>query len=400
MRNAEFIVKTLDLDPSFPPVPRGFLTFQEKDGTFSVCRASAETGRGSKDILVEKFPTRERALTGAIRRVRSAAIKGSCSIKSPPEENKAASELAGFAESHLTDTGLIDRRGSFFYSPSRSAKPGLFYLLGANPPASHHRGATIRDAAESFRRRDENLFWDENGGADLLQKRARFLLRELIKAQIARADDSDAVEEMAREVCAGDFVFAAADRDGDAPDNYEELAEKCWPIHYRVINDIVRPSFILIYGAQAYDYIRRWLRPMGREELLGVGGARCRAYRTCLEYGGVCVVGIPHLAAYPIDEPECAEVVEWIKKRLRWYWRAVGVFNRTIDLLPIPEWLSADFLVVRHKRYYQAHIIKSDGKPGIVAGRGKTAEEAVDSAAALVRKVNYQAREFEFFGTG
>jgi hypothetical protein len=216
----------------------------------------------------------------------------------------ALNEFIAAARTDLAD--ILSFGGRILYSSADTLRPGVLYLLGLNPGADPD-GLDYRNIGESLDLlplKTTNSYvhekWDERAepGDDKLQRRVRWLLESL---------DLETCT-----VCATNLIFARSD--GEAGCGYPRLADKCWPVHEKILG-IVQPQAILCFGNLPFDYIqKRGGRGSVSTYPSGHGDWQCRSVRAQVAGRWVNVVGVPHLSRYDI----CGKtgVVSWIKNEM------------------------------------------------------------------------------------
>jgi hypothetical protein len=143
------------------------------------------------------------------------------------------------------ESGKVFYSGRLAFSASRP-----LYLLGLNPggdPESR-RGYTIGTHSEAVLKGPANwsAFRDESWrgfppGEERLQKRVLHLLKGL-------ALDPGLVPS-------SNLVFLRSKRFDGIAEDFEVLAENCWPFHHHVIGAL-RPRVVLCFGVKAGQFVR------------------------------------------------------------------------------------------------------------------------------------------------
>lgn len=135
--------------------------------------------------------------------------------------------------------------GRILYSSVETLQEGKFYFLGINPGGKEGSSPCVKFDPHYT----ENAYLDEEWTNDIssyakgeapLQKRAQMLFPEL-------------GEENLRNICASNLIFQQTENIKKLPDIYG-IADKCFPIHQYIIEEIVKPKFIISMGKIVFDY--------------------------------------------------------------------------------------------------------------------------------------------------
>lgn len=138
---------------------------------------------------------------------------------------------------------LAKMSGGILYSSVEALKEGKFYFLGVNPGGTggalidFDTESTLNDYIDAAWQKNKNAFYDE--GKAPLQMRVQNLFKAL------------GVD--IRTVCASNLIFQQTQNIRQLSDIYS-LADQCFPIHQCIIDEIVKPKYILSMGKTVYDY--------------------------------------------------------------------------------------------------------------------------------------------------
>ena len=213
------------------------------------------------------------------------------------------------------DEDVLGLPGWILYSSYKTLVRGDYYFLGVNPAGSgEDRPKTVRDSLDSLIRlteeADKNQFLDISWYDDPketklrpLQERFKFLFETAL-----RVDD-------AHTICASNLIFPSSKKESSA--GGWPMAEKCWPVHEAIIQEIVQPRVIITHGNLPFDFISGKLggRPLGKPQLCGHANWTWRCSR--LEKTGQKLIGLPHMSIYAINSPDRAGIVEDIVKQIQ-----------------------------------------------------------------------------------
>ena len=217
----------------------------------------------------------------------------------------------GVAEQFIADAKVdlgdfVRQSGLVLYSSPKTLKPGDVYLLGLNPGLDRagSDGPDIEDHLDKLGSTDTNSYLDGEWlhgrrGLHIFQLRVVWLLGNL-------GFDP-------RDVCASNLIFRRSRGEGDC--GYPEAANRCWPVHRRILR-IVQPKLVICLGNLPFKYVisRAGHNGSPKEFAGGHGNWQCRAAHVQIEGRQTDVVRIPHLRRYNIIGK--TTVVEWIKKKL------------------------------------------------------------------------------------
>lgn len=168
--------------------------------------------------------------------------------------------IAAFAE--RIPAALGPRSGKAFYSGRRAfSAPARLYVLGLNPggdPESHSAETVeshTRDVLNS-RPDDWSAYRDESwkGAAPGTYGMAPRVLHLFACLDLRPG-----------EVPCSNLIFVRSSRERDIEDEFESLAQACWPFHEFVVEQL-QPRAILCFGGRAGNYVREKLNA---DELVG-----------------------------------------------------------------------------------------------------------------------------------
>jgi hypothetical protein len=160
------------------------------------------------------------------------------------EQNVAA--VVQKAELYLRQ--ILDQSGTILYSSCATLKPGKYYFLGLNPGGGDAGTKTIERALGNLGALTENAYLDEDWGSGArrygvgghpLQQNYQYLFSML-------GEELDSV-------CASNLIFRRSISEKGA--RYAELVDRCWQVHEAILK-IVRPSAIITFGRQPFDFIK------------------------------------------------------------------------------------------------------------------------------------------------
>jgi hypothetical protein len=213
----------------------------------------------------------------------------------------------------LLGKDVLRSSGFLFVSPAASLRPSPVYLLGHNPggdPAELREDTVGRSLDDLLGRQAHHKYRDEAwkvggrvrppGGAPL-QKRAWWLLEKLVP------------ELPTEQVPCSNLIFVRSRSVEQLPAGH---AERCWQVHQLLIEEVVRPRVILVFGnsrtRSPFQFLlERWGSEATAKEERPSGHGRycCRRFHTP---SGMGVVGLPHLSRYDITRHP--GVVDWIRE--------------------------------------------------------------------------------------
>ena len=213
----------------------------------------------------------------------------------------------------LKDTGLADLPGKLLYSGIGTLSPGKLYVLGWNPggdPIAENQSSADHLIALAGRPPDWNEYidgvWRPGGricapGDAPMQRRVRHLLTGLGLP--------------VRFVCASNIVFVRSRASADL-DDQTDLAERCWPIHKAILENVCPVGILSIGGNPVFDFIVNRGRLLSGPESFpsGHGNWDCHAGQVQLGNRTLRIVSVPHLARYAIDHHP--DVVQWVGSKL------------------------------------------------------------------------------------
>jgi hypothetical protein len=209
-------------------------------------------------------------------------------------------------------SGLLHQSGRILYSSIETVRPGDLYLLGINPGGDPDQldYESIAQSIAALPEKDTNSYLDEiwrvgtAPGAMPLQRRVAWLLSYLGYEP--------------RAVCASNLIFVRSRGSGQA--RYPALAYPCWKVHRRIIS-IVQPKVILVFGQEAYDFLRNRLPSNASNGCIDYdpipakwGNWRCTACSRTLVGRRRLIIGLPHLSWFSIDTRP--EVAGWVKRSI------------------------------------------------------------------------------------
>jgi hypothetical protein len=216
--------------------------------------------------------------------------------------------------SKLGQLGLASLPGKLLYSGISTLSPGELYVLGHNPggdPLVETTSVADDYASLAGRPRGWNEYLDaswrpggreQSPGGAIMQKRVCNLIA------------SFGLE--IRAVCASNLIFVRS-RDMETLEGQEQLAQRCWPIH-RFILENVRPRAILsIGGNRVFDFVRSQARDQSAVEEFpsGHGTWTCKAMTGQVGQLCVSIVSVPHLSRYAVDRHP--RVIDWVRAKSR-----------------------------------------------------------------------------------
>ena len=121
------------------------------------------------------------------------------------------------------------------------------------------------------------------------------------------------MDEDVRSVCASNLIFVRS-RSEDSLNRPRELAEKCWPIHQRIL-EIVQPQCIVTFGGKVFDFISNKASRSTQlvKEPSGHGNWHC--YFSQIQIGNAFfnLINLPHLSRYAINDA----VAEWASQQAK-----------------------------------------------------------------------------------
>jgi hypothetical protein len=187
---------------------------------------------------------------------------------------------------------ILNRSGAILYSSCETLKPGKYYFLGLNPGGSEADKHTIQQSLDELviGTSTKNAYLDEDWSSDRrsydkechpLQKNFKCLFQ--------------ALGENPRDVCASNLIFKRSPDEQGA--EYPDLAELCWPVH-KAILEIVRPSAIITFGFQPFEFVTKQLGG-GYIESFNSGHGKWK-WRSLIREGKPSLIGLPHLSKYAL----------------------------------------------------------------------------------------------------
>lgn len=141
-----------------------------------------------------------------------------------------------------TIPALSKMNGGILYSSVETLKEGKFYFLGVNPGGI---GSEPLHFDPLYR---ENAYLDEvwDNGNGTYEKGKAPLQRRVQNLFHALGIDL-------REVCASNLIFRQS-QDIQLLEDFYADADACFPIHQYIIEEIVKPQFIISMGRDVIDY--------------------------------------------------------------------------------------------------------------------------------------------------
>jgi uracil-DNA glycosylase len=147
----------------------------------------------------------------------------------------------------------------------------------------------------------ENAYLDQDWGSESrsykgphhpLQENYRFLFKEL--------------QENPEDVCASNLIFKRSG--GERGSGYPELAKICWPVHEAIL-EIVRPSAIITFGRQPFEFVAHKLG--GGSIVKHPSGHGTWEWQSLIKEGAPSLVGLPHLSRYALrNHPKVMEKIQ------------------------------------------------------------------------------------------
>jgi hypothetical protein len=202
---------------------------------------------------------------------------------------------------------ILNESGTILYSSCATLKRGKYYFLGLNPGGVEANTKTIQDSLDSLGTLTRNAYLDEEWGIASrsykegehpLQQNYRFLFKELLR-----------IQEDPIEVCASNLIFSRSISEKDA--GGRDKAELCWPVHEAIL-EIVRPTAIITFGRQPFNFIRDKLSGTVPED--SPSGHGKWAWRYSILKTGEKLIGLPHLSRYALrNHPD---VVDRIRRHV------------------------------------------------------------------------------------
>jgi len=211
------------------------------------------------------------------------------------------------------DKNVLGLPGWILYSSYTTLVRGDYYFLGWNPAGSEEdHPKTVQDSLDGLTGFTEeagknqflNVSWHSDPTRLLpLQERFRFLFEEALQVENPHA------------VCASNLIFTSSKKGKDS--GGWPMADKCWPIHKAIIQEIVRPRVIITHGSLPFDFISDKLggKPLGEPQQCQHANWTWRCSR--LEETGQKLIGLPHLSIYAINSPSRADIVREIVKQIQ-----------------------------------------------------------------------------------
>jgi hypothetical protein len=211
------------------------------------------------------------------------------------------------------DGDVLGKPGWMLYSSYTTLVRGEYYFLGVNPAGSGEvPPKTVQyslDGLTGFTKEaGKNQFLDVSWNDDPeskerrpLQERFRFLFEDELGLD-------------PHTVCASNLIFKSGKKEKDS--GGWPMAEKCWPIHKAIIQEIVKPRVIITHGRLPFDFISDKLKgkPIQEPQPCKHGNWTWRCSR--LETGQK-LIGLPHLSIYAIDSQSRADIVKEIVKQIQ-----------------------------------------------------------------------------------
>jgi hypothetical protein len=213
----------------------------------------------------------------------------------------------------LEDTGLAHLPGKLLYSGAETLTRGKLYVLGWNPggdPRAESDSIAYHLTQLASKIPEWNEYcdgvWSPGGrryapGSAPMQRRVRHLLAS--------------IEVPVRTVCASNVIFVRS-RDSSYLDSPEKLAERCWPVHESIFEQIRPQGVLSIGGAPVFEFIcnRGTLLSDYEEFPSGHGTWKCVTAHVLLGAQRMTIVSVPHLARYAVDRHP--EVIHWARIKL------------------------------------------------------------------------------------
>lgn len=195
------------------------------------------------------------------------------------------------AEKSLGD--LLDESGTVLFSSSETLKPGNFYFLGLNPGGLTERTKTIRETLIELESGDwtDNAYLDQDWSGTKKYKTGFHPVQKNFKCLF------EALGEDQRSVCASNLIFRRSSSEIDA--GGREMAERCWPVHETIIQEIVKPCTIITFGITPFNFIHSKLS--GTPAVQDKCGHGSWTWRYSILAEGRKLIGLPHLSRYSLQ---------------------------------------------------------------------------------------------------
>lgn len=184
------------------------------------------------------------------------------------------------------DEDLSSMNGGILYSSIDTLREGEFYFLGVNPGGEN--AINILDNLEE--NKNKNAFIDEawsnktkdyNSGDAPMQKRAKELFEKL---------GSDI-----KDVCSSNLIFNQSVDEKSLDGKLFDNANICWKVHELLINEIIKPKYIISHGGTVYNYFvaKKEFKPI---EIFNSGHGDWSI--KIAKKDDITLINLPHLSYY------------------------------------------------------------------------------------------------------
>ncbi len=149
---------------------------------------------------------------------------------------------------------ILEEHGIILYSSYETLKKGKYYFLGLNPGGHDEDVPTILESLDYLKSYKGNAYVPGDEKANWSNPPKRCYLPGEHPFQRAFRELFEEFGENPRDVCASNLIFKRSVGTHDS--GYPKLAKKCWPVHEAILK-IVQPEAIIVFGKDAFDFVRR-----------------------------------------------------------------------------------------------------------------------------------------------
>lgn len=209
-------------------------------------------------------------------------------------------------------SSLFNRSGSVFYSGRDAFKSkSPLYVLGLNPggnpdiqsqeTVSKHTVKVLNDMPDNWSAYRDESWRDTQPGRTGMQPRVLHLLNRL-------SLDPGIVPS-------SNVVFLRSARERDIKNEYQSLAELCWPFHQAAIEQL-EPKAILCFGLMAGGFVRKKLEAHQQvDEFVEMNRRRWNSRAFSNNRGQLVVVAThPSIADWTTQPADPSEMIQRILK--------------------------------------------------------------------------------------
>lgn len=211
----------------------------------------------------------------------------------------------------LKDLGLANMPGSFNYSSFENSNKSPIYFLGSSPGGNPIKEKQTIIEHFNFMIKNPRFneyydgIWSPRGrpnpiGQSPLQKRVQYLLESLMINP--------------RAAFSTNLIFARFHSESNIQ-NYNQLANKCWPVHSFLIEKI-NPNLIIVLGNKCFEFVCNQMTDLSNIKQFKIDhgqGWTCKQSSGLLKEKRRDLIMLPHLSRFAINQIKHKPIIEWIK---------------------------------------------------------------------------------------